>query len=159
MDGASTESYDALSHLLLFHDSIGARMIVEPRDVPSLELDPSLPPSMIVTQPRDVPSLELDLAPSLGPPAPPLPSATAQRQRPRVDFDYSHFIVGVLSLFLILLAAIGAIFSLRSLEASAVFLYAFFGIGTALLQYSKRTGLDFLTSGMGLSVSVVILVG
>ena len=57
------------------------------------------------------------------------------------------------------MAGIGAVFSFRSLEASAVFLYASFGVGTALLQFSKRTGLDFLTSGIGLSVSVVILVG
>ena len=57
------------------------------------------------------------------------------------------------------MAEIGTIVSLRSLEASAIFLYAFFGIGTALLQFSKRTGLDFLTSGIGLSVSVVLLVG
>ena len=67
MDGAFTESYAAVSHLLLFHDSNGASMIVQPRDVPSLELDPSLPPSIIVSQPRDVPSLELDPSLPLGP--------------------------------------------------------------------------------------------
>ena len=134
-------------------------ILSQPRDVPSLELDPSLPPSMILSQPRDVPSLELDPSLPLPPTAPLLPCATFQSERPSTDLDYSHFIVGVLSLVLIVMAGIGALFSLRSLEASAIFLFAFFGIGTALLQRSKRTGLDFLTSGMGLSVSVVILVG
>ena len=61
VDGAFTESYGAIPHLPLFHDSNGTSMIVSrPRDVPSLELDPSRPPSMVVAQPRDVPSLELD---------------------------------------------------------------------------------------------------
>ncbi len=160
MHGACTESYGAISHPLLFHDSNGARMILsQPCDVPSLELDPSLPSSMIVSPPCDVPSLELDPSLPLPPSAPPLPCGTFQSERPTEDLDYSHFIVGVLSLVLVLMAGIGALFSLRSLEASAVFVYAFFGIGTALLQFSKRTGLDFLTSGIGLSVSVVILVG
>jgi hypothetical protein len=134
-------------------------IISQPRDVPSLELDPSLPSSVIIAQPRDVPSLELDPSPPPGPTRRPLPYATLQGERPSVDLDYSHFIVGVLSLVLIVMAGVGAIFSLRSLEASAVFLYAFFGIGTALLQFSKRTGLDFLTTGIGLSVSVVLLFG
>ena len=130
------------------------------RDVPSPELDPSLPSSVIIAQPRDVPSLELDPSPPPGPTRRPLPYATLQGERPSVDLDYSHFIVGVLSLVLIVMAGVGAIFVLsRSLEASAVFLYAFFGIGTALLQFSKRTGLDFLTTGIGLSVSVVLLFG